>query len=68
MAAKASFISRRPKLTDLVISTAASVPVIVGIMLVRPLRDKLPPGAFRILVLLFVLAAAFQMIWKSRVL
>jgi hypothetical protein len=37
-------------------------------MLVRPLRDKLPPGAFRILVLLFVLAAAVQMIWKSHVL
>jgi len=55
-------------LTDLAISTAASVPVIIGIMLVRPLRDKLPPGAFRILVLLFVLAAALQMIWKSHVL
>jgi uncharacterized membrane protein YfcA len=51
--------------SDLVISACASVPVIVGILLVRPLRDRLPPGAFRILVLVFVLAAAAQMVWKS---
>jgi uncharacterized membrane protein YfcA len=56
------------RLSDVAISTAASVPVIFGIMLVRPLRDKLPPGAFRMLVLLFVLAAACQMIWKSGIL
>jgi uncharacterized protein len=53
---------------DLVISAAASIPVIAGILLVRPFRDKLPPAIFRILVLLFVLAAALQMIWKSGVL
>ena len=51
--------------TDLAISACASVPVIAGILLVRPLRDKLPPAAFRVLVLVFVLAAAAQMIWKS---
>lgn len=53
---------------DLVISAAASIPVIAGIMLARPLRDKLPPVVFRTLVLLFVLAAGAQMIWKSGVL
>ena len=53
---------------DLFISACASIPVILGIMLVRPLRDRLPPGAFRILVLVFVVAAAAQMIWKSGVL
>jgi uncharacterized membrane protein YfcA len=37
-------------------------------MIVRPLRDRLPPGAFRVLVLVFVLAAAAQMVWKSGVL
>lgn len=54
--------------TDLAISACASVPVIIGILLVRPLRDRLPPSAFRVVVLVFVLAAAAQMIWKSGVL
>ncbi|EDZ98247.1 protein of unknown function DUF81 [Burkholderia sp. H160] len=53
--------------TDLAISACASVPVIAGIVLARPLRDRLPPAAFRVVVLLFVLAAAAQMIWKSGV-
>ncbi|MGI4814189.1 MAG: TSUP family transporter [Janthinobacterium lividum] len=52
---------------DLLISVAASIPVVAGILLVRPLRDKLPPTAFRVVVLLFVLAAAAQMVWKSGV-
>jgi uncharacterized membrane protein YfcA len=55
-------------LSDLAISACASVPVIVGMFLVRPLRDRLPPVAFRVLVLVFVLAAAAQMVWKSGVL
>ncbi|PQV50026.1 sulfite exporter TauE/SafE family protein [Paraburkholderia sp. BL21I4N1] len=54
--------------TDLLISACASLPVIVGMLLVRPLRDRLPPTAFRALVLVFVVAAAAQMIWKSGVL
>jgi uncharacterized membrane protein YfcA len=54
--------------TDLAISALASVPVIAGILLARPLRDRLPPAAFRAVVLLFVLVAAAQMIWKSGVL
>jgi uncharacterized membrane protein YfcA len=54
--------------TDLAISACASVPVIAGMLLVRPLRDRLPPAAFRVLVLVFVAAAAAQMIWKSGVL
>jgi len=51
--------------TDLAISSAASIPVVIGLLLVRPLRDRLSPAVFRRLVLLFVLAAAAQMIWKS---
>jgi uncharacterized membrane protein YfcA len=54
--------------SDLAISAAASIPVIFGMLIVRPLRDKLPPAVFRTLVLLFVLVAAAQMIWKSGVL
>jgi uncharacterized membrane protein YfcA len=54
--------------TDLLISAAASIPVVIGILLVRPVRDKLPPTVFRMVVLLFVLVAAGQMVWKSGVL
>jgi uncharacterized protein len=53
---------------DLAISALASVPVIAGIVIARPLRDRLPPNAFRSAVLVFVVAAAVQMIWKSGVL
>ena len=50
---------------DLAISAAASLPAIAGMWLVRPLRDKMSPRVFRMVVLLFVLVAASQMIWKS---
>ncbi|KWA09868.1 sulfite exporter TauE/SafE family protein [Burkholderia territorii] len=52
---------------DLAISAAASVPAIAGMWLVRPLRDRMSPRVFRTVVLLFVLVAASQMIWKSGV-
>jgi uncharacterized protein len=51
--------------TDLAISAAASIPAIVGMLLARPLRDSLHPLAFRAVVLVCVLVAALQMIWKS---
>jgi uncharacterized membrane protein YfcA len=50
---------------DLVISALASVPVIAGIIAGRPLRDALPPRAFRVLVLVFIIVAAGQMILRS---
>jgi uncharacterized membrane protein YfcA len=53
---------------DLLISAAASIPAIAGMWLMRPLRDKLHPLAFRVVVLVCVLTAATQMIWKSGVL
>ncbi|KVK81352.1 sulfite transporter TauE/SafE [Burkholderia cepacia] len=52
---------------DLAISAAASLPAIAGMWLVRPLRDRMSPRSFRMVVLLFVLVAASQMIWKSGV-
>ncbi|CAB3751967.1 MULTISPECIES: sulfite exporter TauE/SafE family protein [Burkholderia] len=52
---------------DLAISAAASLPAIAGMWLVRPLRDRMSPRLFRRVVLLFVLIAASQMIWKSGV-
>jgi uncharacterized membrane protein YfcA len=48
-----------------VISALASVPVIAGIIAGRPLRDALPPRAFRVLVLVFIIVAAGQMILRS---
>ncbi|WP_028227809.1 sulfite exporter TauE/SafE family protein [Paraburkholderia ferrariae] len=54
--------------TDLALSAAASLPAIAGMWLARPLRDGLHPLAFRMVVLVCVLAAAAQMIWKSGVL
>ncbi|APR38668.1 sulfite exporter TauE/SafE family protein [Paraburkholderia sp. SOS3] len=53
---------------DLLISAAASVPAIAGMLVIRPLRDRLHPLAFRAVVLVCVLAAAVQMIVKSGVL
>ncbi|MFC0402666.1 sulfite exporter TauE/SafE family protein [Paraburkholderia rhizosphaerae] len=53
---------------DLAISAAASLPAIAGMLLARPLRDSLHPLAFRGVVLVCVLVAAAQMIWKSGVL
>ncbi|MGU7780016.1 sulfite exporter TauE/SafE family protein [Burkholderia sp. PU8-34] len=50
---------------DLAVSAAASLPALAGMWMVRPLRDKMPPRTFRRVVLLFVLVAAAQMIWKS---
>jgi len=50
---------------DLVISAIASLPVIAGILAGRPLRDALPPRAFRIIVLVFIIIAAVQMILRS---
>lgn len=55
-------------LADLAISALASLPAIAGMLLIRPLRDNLHPLAFRIVVLVCVLAAAAQMIIKSHVL
>ncbi|WP_175808514.1 sulfite exporter TauE/SafE family protein [Burkholderia cenocepacia] len=52
---------------DLVISAAATLPAIAGMWLVRPLRDQMSPEIFRRVVLLLVLVAATQMIWKSGV-
>lgn len=51
--------------TDLVVSALAASPVIAGIILARPLRDRLPPRVFRVVVLIFVLLAGLNMVRKS---
>jgi uncharacterized membrane protein YfcA len=51
--------------SDLLISALAAIPVVAGILVGRPLRDALPPTAFRVVVLVFILIAAFQMVRRS---
>jgi uncharacterized membrane protein YfcA len=50
---------------DLLISALAAIPVVAGIIAGRPLRDALPASIFRIIVLIFIMIAATQMIWRS---
>jgi hypothetical protein len=53
---------------DLLFSALAAIPVVIGIRLGRPLRDALPPAVFRVVVLIFILFAAVQMILRSHLL
>ncbi len=57
--------SRHAAAADLLISALAAVPVVAGILLGRPLRDALPPRAFRAVVLVFIFIAAIQMIRRA---
>jgi uncharacterized membrane protein YfcA len=50
---------------DLTVSALAAIPVIIGIILARPLRDRLSPRLFRVVVLVFVLLAGLNMIRRS---
>jgi uncharacterized membrane protein YfcA len=52
---------------DLLVSAGAAIPVVAGIIAGRPLRDAIPPRAFRIIVLVLILIAAVQMILRSGV-
>jgi hypothetical protein len=60
--------SRHASDADLLISALASIPVMAGILVGRPLRDTLPPALFRALVLIFILAAAVEMVLRSHLL
>ncbi len=59
--------SHHASASDLLISALASVPVVAGIILGRPLRDALPPRRFRMVVLVCILLAAAQMIYRSQI-
>lgn len=54
-----------PRMKWLIDLNYIELPAIAGTWLVRPLRDTISPGIFRMVALLFVLAAASRMIWKS---
>lgn len=60
--------SRHASSGDLLISALAAIPVIAGILAGRPLRDALPPRAFRMIVLGFILLASVQMILRAHLL
>ncbi len=57
--------SRHANEVDLLLSILATIPVVIGIILGRPLRDALPPKVFRTVVLVFILGAAIQMVRRS---
>ncbi|HQT47005.1 MAG TPA: sulfite exporter TauE/SafE family protein [Acidocella sp.] len=60
--------SRHATSGDLLISALAAIPVVAGIIAGRPLRDALPPKAFRAIVLAFIIFASVQMILRSHIL
>ncbi|MGE4480733.1 TSUP family transporter [Acidocella sp.] len=57
--------SRHASGADLLMSAIAAIPVVGGILAGRPLRDALPPKLFRAVVLVFIIAAAAQMVMRS---
>ena len=46
---------------DVAVSTAAMVPVMLGMSVGQQLRDKIAPGTFRTLVLIAVIAAGAEL-------
>lgn len=54
-----------PRMRWLIDLNYIELPASAGMGLVRPLRDKISPGIFRMIALQFVLIAASRMIWKS---
>jgi uncharacterized protein len=47
---------------DIAVSTAAMVPVVLGMSVGQQLRDKIAPGTFRTLVLIAVIAAGAELV------
>ncbi|MBX9846929.1 MAG: sulfite exporter TauE/SafE family protein [Xanthobacteraceae bacterium] len=50
---------------DVVISTVATAPVVVGMLAGQKVRDAIPADAFRRLVVLTVLLSGAQLVWKG---
>ena len=50
---------------DVLISTLATAPVVVGMLIGQKLRDVIPAGAFEKLVVLTVLLSGAQLVWKG---
>ena len=50
---------------DVVISTLATAPVVVGMLIGQKVRDAIPADAFKKLVVLTVLLSGAQLVWKG---
>jgi uncharacterized membrane protein YfcA len=57
--------SRQFEWHDVLISTLATAPVVVGMLAGQKLRDAIPAGAFEKLVVLTVLLSGAQLVWKG---
>jgi uncharacterized membrane protein YfcA len=63
--ASALMSSRQFDWRDIVISTLATAPVVLGMLAGQKLRDAIPADAFRKLVVLAVLLSGAQLVWKG---
>ena len=63
--ASALMSSRQFDWRDIVISTLATAPVVLGMLVGQKLRDAIPADAFRKLVVLAVLVSGAQLVWKG---
>jgi uncharacterized membrane protein YfcA len=63
--ASALMSSRQFDWRDIVISTVATAPVVVGMLVGQRLRDVIPADAFKKLVVLTVLLSGAQLVWKG---
>jgi uncharacterized membrane protein YfcA len=50
---------------DVLISTVATAPVVAGMLVGQKVRDAVPAGAFKKLVVLAVLLSGAQLVWKG---
>jgi uncharacterized membrane protein YfcA len=50
---------------DILISTLATAPVVAGMLVGQKVRDAVPAGAFKTLVVLGVLLSGAQLVWKG---
>ena len=57
--------SRQFDWRDVVISTLATAPVVVGMLVGQKLRDAIPADVFKKLVVLMVLLSGAQLVWKG---
>jgi hypothetical protein len=63
--ASALMSSRQFDWRDIVISTLATAPVVVGMLVGQKVRDAIPADAFKKLVVLTILLSGAQLVWKG---
>jgi uncharacterized membrane protein YfcA len=63
--ASALTLSRQFEWRDIVISTLATGPVVVGMLVGQKVRDAIPADSFKKLVVLTVLLSGALLVWKG---